>query len=116
MVGLTAFSVLSNIAAKRKARRQAARAREEYLASLTDRRITVLSDLSAHQNRVRRPRPVGGAILSILSSGDIDQYRHVVVAFAAHECEAIDDVLIDGVSLFRSTRRGGAVGAFPGRR
>ncbi len=99
-VATMVYSIYSSVSARRKARQAAAKARADYLASLTDRRITVLSEDSPRQVIYGEPAPVGGRIVAVLSSGDIDQYRHIVVMFACHECEAITDVLIDHESAF----------------
>jgi hypothetical protein len=42
---------------------------------------------------------VGGSLEAILTSGDKDQYKHLVIVLAAHECEAVTDVQINGESL-----------------
>lgn len=100
MVAMTVYSLYSSVSARRKARAAAAKARSDYLASLTDRRITVLSEESPRQVIYGEPAPLGGRIVAVLSSGDIDQFRHIVVMFAAHECDGFVDVLIDNDSAF----------------
>ena len=100
MVAMTVYSLYSSVSTRRKARAAAAKARADYLASLTDRRITVLSEESPRQVIYGEPAPLGGRIVAVLSSGNIDQFRHVVVMFAAHECEKFVDVLIDNDSAF----------------
>lgn len=95
----TSAALLSSSAAKRKQARAAAAARAQYNASLQDRNVTILSAESPWQIVYGSPAPVGGSIAAILSSGDRDEYKHLVIAFAAHECQAIDEVYIDGIPV-----------------
>lgn len=81
---------------RRQARRAAARARAEYNAGLTDRTVTLLSSDMPRQIIYGNPGPVPGAVADILTSGDRDEFTHLVVVFACHECEAIDEVYLEG--------------------
>jgi hypothetical protein len=95
-----AYGVLQSQLASSAARRQqaatAAASRSQYNASLQDRNVTGLSGESPWQVIYGNPAPVGGSIVGIFTSGYKDQYKHLVIAFAAHECQSIDEVYIDG--------------------
>jgi hypothetical protein len=95
-----AYGVLQSQLASSAARRQqsaaAAQQRSQYNASLQDRNVTVMSGEAPWQAVYGNPAPVGGAIVGIFSSGNKDQYKHLIVVFASHECESIDEVYIDG--------------------
>ena len=84
---------------RRKAAASADAALAAYNASLQDRNVTVLRNDSPWQIVYGSPAPVGGTLVAILSSGGSDQYKHMVVVFAAHECLAIDEIYIEGDPL-----------------
>lgn len=96
--------------ARRQARSDEAKQKADYNASLVDRSVTTLSAEPPWQVIYGRCI-TGGYILGIFTSDktDIredgttyvkpDAYKHLVIYFAAHECEAINDILIEGVSL-----------------
>ena len=105
-----AYSVYGGIQARRSAKKQAAAARVAYNASLTDRFATTLR--ADPPWRVIYGRCItGGDIVGIFTSDKSsvddggtaytkpDAYKHLVVAVAAHECEAIHEVYIDGVPV-----------------
>lgn len=106
-IGLQVYGAAN---ARRKARRNAARQRSEYNSSLEDRSVSALQ--AAPPWRVIYGDVVtGGDIVGIFTTDKSgvrtdgtaytkpDGLKHLVIVIAAHECEAIDDVLIDGVSL-----------------
>lgn len=76
------------------------RARAAYNNSLTDRYSPVMSASEAPWQIVYGEAPVGACqVAAQLTSGDRDQFKYVVYVWAAHECEAITDTLIAGVSV-----------------
>lgn len=79
----------------RNARRDA---RNAYNASLVDRTVSVLGSEEPWRI-VYGEATVGGVLVAILTSGDRDQFKHVVVVWACHECDAIVDTLIAGTSV-----------------
>lgn len=92
----TAASLLQTAQQRRKQKRQAAAQRAAYNASLTDRTVNVLSTEPPWQIVYGSPAPFSGAIVAMFSSGPRDEYKHIVYVFAAHECQAIDEIYIDG--------------------
>jgi len=111
-IGIISFvsSVYGSAQQRRKARKAAARQRAEYNASLEDRSLTLLQ--ANPPVRVVYGRCiVGGDIVAMFTSDKTgvrengstytkaDAYKHLVIVVAAHEVQAINDVLIDGVSI-----------------
>jgi hypothetical protein len=96
---LLVAGVISNSEARRKASASADAALASYNASLQDRNVTVLRNDSPWQIVYGSPAPVGGTLVAIFSSGSTDQFKHLVVVFAAHECQAIDEIYIEGDPL-----------------
>ncbi|MFC5524010.1 hypothetical protein [Polaromonas jejuensis] len=94
-VGLIGSSLASN-AAKRAQQAAAAAQRAQYNASLQDRNVTGLSAEAPWQVVYGNPSPIGGSLCAILSSGAKSEFKHLLVVFAAHECQAIDEVYLDG--------------------
>jgi Domain of unknown function (DUF1983) len=94
-----ASSVYGSVQAKKQARAAAERKFQQEVASLQDRTTTIVASDDAWPVVYGQPAPFGGSIKAVLGSGDKAQFKHVVIIFAAHECEAIDDVYIDGESL-----------------
>ncbi|MBT2321285.1 hypothetical protein J7E62_02790 [Variovorax paradoxus] len=92
-------SVYGSMQAKKQARRSAERKFQEDVANLRDRTTTIVAGDDAWTVVYGQPAPIGGSVKAVVTSGDKDQFKHIVLVLAAHECEAIDDVLIDGESL-----------------
>lgn len=92
-------ALLGSANARRKQRRAAARQRDAYNASLQDRSVTLPNAEAPWQIVYGSPAPVGGTVVAILTSGDRDQLKHLVIVYAAHECHAIDEIYIDGVPV-----------------
>ncbi|MEB0133771.1 hypothetical protein QN362_00330 [Actimicrobium sp. CCC2.4] len=79
--------------------RRAARAqRDAYNANLQDRTVTKVAAEAPHVFVLGRAR-VGSAIVAIFTSGDKDQFKHLVCVHAAHECDGIEEVYIAGKAL-----------------
>lgn len=91
-----ALALVGQASARRKQRAAIAAQKAQYNASLQERNITVLNNEAPQKIIYGNPSPVGGAVVAIFTSGEKDQYKHLVVVFAAHECEAIDEVYIEG--------------------
>jgi hypothetical protein len=97
-VGTTVFGVVAQKAAAKKAKRQAAKAREDFLNSLQDRTITRIATDAPHRYVYGKAK-VGADVVAILSSGANDEYKHIVAVHAAHESESIDEVYINNKPL-----------------
>lgn len=108
-VGVAA-SALGAIDARRKARKAAARQRDEYNAGLQDRTVSALRSDPPWQVIYGRAI-VGGAYVDLIttdktSKGEIgntvtraDGLKTLVLVLAAHEVEAIHEVYIDGMPV-----------------
>lgn len=79
-------------------RKQKRKARDEYNASLQDRTVSRIATESPHVYVYGRAK-VGSSIVAMFTSGDKDQYKHLVCVHAAHECDAIEEVYIAGKKL-----------------
>ncbi|SEN70624.1 hypothetical protein SAMN05216404_106143 [Nitrosospira multiformis] len=97
-VGTTIFGAMAQRAAAKKARRAAAKAREDFLNSLQERTVTRIASDAAHRYVYGRAK-VGSDIVAILSSGENEEFKHLVCVHAAHECDGIEKVYIDGKDL-----------------
>jgi len=109
-VATVVVAVYSSVQARIAARRAASQARAAYNAGLSDRSATALQ--AEPPWRVVYGRAiVGGDIVAIFTSDKTasredgtsytkpDAYKHLVIAIAAHECEAINEIYIGGVPL-----------------
>lgn len=83
---------------RQKAKREARRQRDAYNASLTDRNTTV-AEASPEVRHIYGRATVGGSVAAMFTRGDKDQIKDLVIAWAGHECDAVEDVLIAGESL-----------------
>ena len=102
-----AVGAITAVEARRKARSMARAAREAYNAALQDRHVTTLRTTPPRRTIYGRCI-TGGDIVAILTSDKAgysekgnaytkpDGLKHVVVAFATHQCEAIHEVYING--------------------
>ncbi|RYF82063.1 MAG: fibronectin type III domain-containing protein, partial [Comamonadaceae bacterium] len=95
----TAFSLgtqaYANNQQKKRAHQEAARKLAQDIANLSDRRVTLLQSDSPNAVVYGSPGRIGGSIVAMLSSGTGDQLTHLVIIFAAHPCEGIDEIYID---------------------
>ncbi|WP_315648657.1 hypothetical protein [Roseateles aquae] len=103
-------SAIGSAQARSKARQAAAAAKAARNAALQDRQATVLSEDPAWRI-VYGTAWTGGDIVAIFSSDKPtkdeegaaynrpDAYKHLVVIWARHQCQAIVDLQIEGVSL-----------------
>jgi hypothetical protein len=97
-IGTTVFGAVQQKAAAKKAKRRAAQAREDFLNSLQERTVTRIATEAPHVYVYGRAK-VGSAIVAILSSGTNEEFKHLVCVHAAHECDAIEKIYIDGKEL-----------------
>jgi hypothetical protein len=74
------------------------KARQAYNDALKDRTATVISTEMPHRYIYGRAR-VGSAIVAVPTSGDRDQYKHLICVHAAHECDGVEEYWINGVAL-----------------
>ena len=82
------------------AARNAERAqRDAYNASLTDRTVSGVVTAEQPLQVIYGEAIVAPAYVALLTSGDRDQYKHLAAVWAAHECDAIVDVYINGESI-----------------
>jgi hypothetical protein len=90
--------IFGTLNAKRKQKKAEASARNQYNSNLQDRLVTALSTASPWQI-VYGQAEVGGSLEAILTSGAKDEFKHLVIVFAAHECQEFVDIKIAGESL-----------------
>ena len=94
-----AYSVYGSVQAKKKARAQAQRAAEVEAANLKDRTTTLMTSDSPWPVIYGQPAPVGGSLVAVMTSGNVDQYKHLVLVLASHECAGVDEIFIGGESI-----------------
>jgi hypothetical protein len=106
---LIALNIYGAVDARRRARAAQREATRRYNASVTDRSTTLLRGTPPWRI-VYGECITGGDVLAIFTSdkpvvrnGSVsskpDGLKHMVIALAAHEVDAIGDIYIDGVSL-----------------
>jgi len=94
-IGLTvAMTIYGNARQRRAAQAQ----KDAYNNSLQNRTITSVATDTPYVYVYGRSR-VGSAVRGIFTTGDKDQYKHVVCVHAAHECDAIEEIYISGKAL-----------------
>lgn len=106
-IGVTLYGTAD---ARRKQRAAQARSKAAYNAGLEDRSITALQS-DPPWDVVYGRAIKGGYVLGIFASDKTgtrtdgttyikpDGYKHMVIALAGHECEAINEIYIDGVAV-----------------
>ncbi len=83
-------------AEQRKAlREQEQAARDAYNASLKDRMATIISGDAPHVYVYGKDVVAGVRVVDALTTGDRDQYHHLVCVVADHQCEAITDIALN---------------------
>lgn len=83
---------------KKQQEEQRLAAIESYNASLKDRTVTSVTTEAPYIHVYGRAR-VGSAIVAIFSSGDKDEYQHLICVHAAHQVEEIEEIYIAGKPL-----------------
>lgn len=106
---LFAGSMLYGMAQQRKQKKLLEQQKRDYNAGLRDRTANQIATEAPHVYVYGRAR-VGGSVVAMFASGDRDQYKHIVTVHAAHECDAIEDVFINGVSVGPLDANGYVVG------
>lgn len=92
-------SAVYGAAQQRRAAKDAAqKAKDAFNNSLHDRTVTSVTAENPQVYAYGRTR-VGSTIVGIFTSGDKDQYKHLVCVHAAHECDAIEEVYVAGKPL-----------------
>ena len=94
-VVLTVGSMIYGSAQQRKAERKA---KDDFNAALNERTVTNVTAEGPYRYVYGRAK-VGSSIVAIFTSGDKDQYKHMVCVHAAHECNAFLEVFIAGKPL-----------------
>ncbi|WP_432728575.1 phage tail tip fiber protein [Variovorax sp. W6] len=107
VVGLSVVSsAYSNTQAKKQAKAAAARKLAEDVANIKERTTTIIASDAPHTVIYGEPAPIGGAVVAVLTGGEYSHLKHVVMVLAAHPCEAVTDIQIDGVSIGALDARG----------
>jgi hypothetical protein len=126
VAAVIAIQVYGSVQERRRMRRDAARQRAAYNASLIDRNVTLLRDLPPQRTSYGRAL-TGGDIVDILSSDKQgiredgsaytrpDGLKHLVIQFATHEVENIHEIYIDGIGVGAVDSNGWATGGAFGR-
>jgi len=103
MIVSAALSIVSsaygNMQAKKQAKAAAARKLAEDVANIKERTTTILASDAPHTVIYGEPAPVGGAVVAVLTGGEFSHLKHVVMVLAAHPCEAVTDIQIEGISI-----------------
>lgn len=107
----TALSIYGAVQTKKKARAAAQRAAEQEAANLRDRTTNLISGDSPWTTVYGSPAPVGGSVAAVLTSGDRDQFKHVVFLLASHECDAVEKIYMGGDWVGEINASGDATGA-----
>lgn len=93
-----AVAIYGSVQQRRSARKMANAARDAYNAGLMDRTVNIVAADNPWQV-VYGKATVGGSVAAMLTSGSRDEYKHLLMVWASHECEAIDDFLVNGESV-----------------
>jgi hypothetical protein len=90
-VVISAGTAIYGAAQARKAERQA---RDAMNAAMKDRMVTRIATEAPHRHIYGRAK-VGADIVAMFTSGDRDEFRHLVCVHAAHECDAIEEIWVN---------------------
>jgi len=94
VVATVVISVGTAVYGAAQARKAERKARDELNASMKDRMVTRIATEAPHRYIYGRAK-VGADIVAMFTSGDKDQYRHLVCVHAAHECDEIEEVWVN---------------------
>jgi hypothetical protein len=92
---VVAAITIYNYSEQRRMQRQQ---KDAFNASLQDRLATRVATEAPHV-RAYGTTKVGSAIVAMFTSGDKDQYKHLICVHAAHECDAILEVYVGSKAL-----------------
>jgi len=90
------ISIATTVYGSKQAKKQGRRVGAGAVAE--DRFATQVTNESPHLYIYGRAR-VPARIVAVLTSGAKDEFKHIVCVFASHECDAFEDIFIDGKSL-----------------
>jgi len=94
VVATVVISVGTAVYGAAQARKAERKARDELNASMKDRMVTRIATEAPHRYIYGRAK-VGADIVAMFTSGDKDQYKHLVCVHAAHECDEIEEVWVN---------------------
>lgn len=94
VVATVVISVGTAVYGAAQARKAERKARDELNASMKDRMVTRIATEAPHRYIYGRAK-VGADIVAMFTTGDKDQFRHLVCVHAAHECDAIEEVWVN---------------------
>lgn len=97
-VAQVALTVAVSVYGSAQQRKKERRAKEQYNAGLQDRLITRVATEAPHVYVYGRAK-VGSAVVAIFTSGNKDQYKHLVCVHAAHECDAFEEIYVANKAL-----------------
>lgn len=83
---------------KKAAKRAKQKAIDDFNASIQERTVTAVTAEAPHTYVYGRAR-VGSTVVAIFTAGDKDQYKYLVCVHAAHECDAFEEIYIQGKAL-----------------
>ena len=81
-----------------QARRAERDSRNAMNAGMRDRLVTRVATEAPHRIIYGRAK-VGSDVVAMFTSGDKDQFKHIVCVHAAHECDAIEEVYVNNVAV-----------------
>lgn len=90
----TGMAVYGTAQAKRAERSM----RNQQATGMQDRMATRIASESPHRYIYGRAK-VGADIVAMFTSGERDEFRHLVCVFAAHECDAIEEIYVNNSPL-----------------
>ncbi|MEJ2803855.1 hypothetical protein WAE61_18370 [Comamonadaceae bacterium PP-2] len=83
---------------RRQLKKQQRGARDAYNSGLADRNVSVIA-ADPPATYIYGRATVGPVVVDVITSGDRDQFKHVVMVWAAHECDGIEDFFIAAESV-----------------
>ncbi|WP_229445393.1 hypothetical protein, partial [Massilia sp. Leaf139] len=91
---ISAGTAIYGAAQARKAERAAAGTAVN--TAMKDRMVTSVATEAPHRYIYGRAK-VGADVVAMFTTGDKDQFRHLVCVHAMHECDAIEEVWVNNV-------------------
>ncbi len=109
--------LVSSVINRRKQKKAAANQKSDYNAGLTERTATMLSEEMPLTTIYGQPGGLGGAVAAMFTHGAKDEFKSVVVVYAAHACTEFLGCFLDGDSVGNIGPDGWVVdGPFAGER
>lgn len=97
-IGQTATVLGSLAVGNAQQRRAKAKARAAYNASTKDREVTIRSAIAPRRIVYGRDK-ISGPLVFAQTTGTKDEFLHLVIALATHECDAIEEVWFNDTKL-----------------